>query len=156
MLVDVEQFSTSLLNNGFTICNEFLIKFLSEVDGFTTFAIHDSLGFTRWLWWFSSTRFTFSGCSKKTWFPIPNYISIEVNDSTHDSFRAMANWSRLNSIQFINELHCKMLQMHMPHLLPTKSVSYMMLLALLRAAVNLFPVSLSSLYHRGDNFNRFL
>ena len=71
----------------------------SEVDGFTTFAIHDSLGFTRWLWWFNSTRFIFSGCSKETRFPIPNYISIEVNDSTHDSFRAMANWSRFNSIQ---------------------------------------------------------
>ena len=40
----------------------------------------------------------FFGYSKKTWFPIPNYISIDVNDSTHDSFRAMANWKRFNSI----------------------------------------------------------
>ena len=88
----------------------------AEVDGFTTFAIHDSRGFTRWLWWFNSTRFIFSGCSKETRFPIPNYISIEVNDSTHDSFRAMANWSRFNSIQFIHELQCKMLQIHLLHI----------------------------------------
>ena len=90
-----------------------------KVDGFPTFAIHDPLGFTRWLWWFNSTQFIFSGCSKETRFPIPNYISIEVNDSTHDSFRAMANWSRFNSIQFIHELQCKMLQIHpfahLPH-----------------------------------------
>ena len=95
----------------------------AEVDGFTTFVIHDSLGFTRWLWWFNSTRFIFSGCSKETRFPIPNYISIEVNDSTHDSFRAMANWSQFNSIQFIHEIHSKMLQIHpfshLPHLLQT-------------------------------------
>ena len=54
----------------------------------------------------------FPGCSKETRFPIPNYISIEVNGSTHDSFRAMATWSRFNSIQFNHELQCKMLQIH--------------------------------------------
>ena len=40
----------------------------------TTLAIHDSLGFTRWLWWFNSTRFIFSGCSKETQFRIPNSL----------------------------------------------------------------------------------
>ena len=140
-------------------------------------AIHDSHGFTRCLWWFNSTRFTFSRCPKETRLPIPNYISIEVNDSTHDSFRANANLSRFSSIQFIHELQRTMLQIHPLHncliFSPpklSKSVAKQSFIwccwhfwelhvhwsSMRWIKVNLLPVSLSSLYHRGDNIMRFL
>ena len=84
------------------------------MDGFTTFAIHDSLGLTRWLWWFNSTQFIFSGRSKETRFLIRNYIRIEVNDSTLDSFRAMANQEpiKLNSLMSFNTKCCKYTLLH--------------------------------------------
>ena len=37
----------------------------AEVDGFTIFAIHNSLGFTSSVWWFNSTQFIFRGVQRR-------------------------------------------------------------------------------------------
>ena len=89
--------------------------------------------------------FIISGCSKDTCrFPIPNYNNIDVNDS---SMILSELWQiGTNSIQFIHEIHSKMLQIHpfshLPHLFQTylanqlqSSVSYLMLLEHQRAAL---------------------
>ena len=63
-------------------CHSMNHKQKPEVDGFTIFAIHCSLGFTSWQWWFTLTQLIFSGSSEETRFAIPNWISIEFNYSS--------------------------------------------------------------------------
>ena len=109
----------------------------------------------------------FPRCSRETRFLIPNYISIEVNDSSVILSELWQTGTDLT--QFIHEIQCKMLQIHpfahLPHIFPTylpnqfNAVSYLMWLALQRAAlifnemnkINFLHVSLSSLYHWGYN-----
>lgn len=152
-----------------------IMQIISEVDGFTTFAIHDSLGFTRWLWWFNSTRFIFSGCSKETRFPIPNYIALRSTIQLmilSELWQTGADSTQFNSFMSFNAKCCKYTPLHIclnsspPKL--SKSVAKQSVIwccwhfwelhwfSMRWMKANLLPVSLSSLYHRGDNFNRFL
>ena len=137
----------------------------SEMDGFTTFAIHDSLGFTSCLWWFDSTQFIFSGCSKETRSPIPNYIMIEVNDSSvilSELWQTGADSTQFNSFIRNNAKCCKYtlcIFSSSPPILLSKSVAKQSVIwccwhfkelhwfPIRWMKTNILPAPLSSLYH---------
>ena len=130
-----------------------------------------SLGFTSWLWWFNSTQFIFSGCSKETWFLIPNYVCSEVNDSSYGKLERIQldlirSWDWMQNAANVHPFA------HLPHLLPAYLANQLQSSQLLLFDVARFkelywfslrwikinhsPVSLSSLYHWGDNLKGYL
>ena len=88
----------------------------TAVDVTSIFVIHNSLGFTSWLWWFISTQFIVFWFLKRDSIPDSNLIIVSLRSTIQVwFFQSYANWSGFNSIQLYHDIHgifLKMLQIH--------------------------------------------